>query len=249
MKWKQNQAFVILAGLLMVWGCGTKSPDSKLPPATGKMGTGVITGKVSLIGKIPARKKIDMGADPICQGQHPQPVYDQTVVADSQGNLANVLVYVSGGAAVYAPPTTPVTLLQKGCRYEPHVFGVQAGQKLDVFNEDATMHNVHALDADGTGFNVAQGENGDETEQEFMGPEMPVTLKCDVHGWMRCYGGVFTHPFFAVTGKNGTFQIKGLPAGIYDLTTWQEKYGFSNPQTVTIQDGETQKVDFKFKAD
>ncbi|MGH7739593.1 MAG: hypothetical protein ACREL1_05550 [bacterium] len=249
MKSKQNQALVLLAGLLLVWGCGTSNTDSKLPPATGKMGAGVITGKVSLIGKIPTRKKIDMSADPICQGQHAQPVYDQSVVADSRGDLANVLVYVSGGAAVYDPPKAPVTLLQTGCMYAPHVFGVQAGQKLDIFNEDATMHNVHALDANGTGFNVAQGQKGDETEQEFMEPEMPVTLKCDVHGWMRCYGGVFTHPFFTVTGQDGTFKIKGLPTGTYDLTAWQEKYGFSKPQTVKIQNGKAEKVNFKFKAD
>ncbi|HET9869427.1 MAG TPA: carboxypeptidase regulatory-like domain-containing protein [bacterium] len=247
MKFRMPLPAVLLAALWLAAGCGKKSPADQLPPPTGVMGKGVVSGRVTLKGKIPAPVKLNMDADPACQAQHPGPVYDESVVADARGDLANVLVYVSSGAAVYAPPSSPVTLIQKGCLYEPHVFGLQAGQPLDVFNDDPTLHNVHALAATNDGFNVGENEN-DKTEQVFGRPEMPITFKCDVHSWMKGYGGVFSHPFFCVTGKDGAYKIPGLPAGTYTLTAWQEKYGFSAPQTVTLKDGQSRKLDFSFTA-
>src|ERR1700679_2122132 len=108
MNWKNPLAVTFLASMiLMATGCGKKSPASQLPPPTGVMGTGVVAGQVSLKGKAPAPSKISMDADPACQAQHPNPVYDESVVADAQGDLANVLVYVQTGAAVYAPPSAP----------------------------------------------------------------------------------------------------------------------------------------------
>jgi hypothetical protein len=248
MNWKNPLVVTFLASaILMAAGCGKKSPASQLPPPTGVMGTGMVTGQVSLKGKIPTPSKISMDADPACQAQHPNPVYDESVVADARGDLANVLVYVQTGAAVYAPPSAPVTLIQKGCLYAPHVFGVQVNQPLDIFNGDPTLHNVHAVAVTNEGFNVGQNQN-DKTEQFFSQPEMPVKFKCDVHSWMTCYGGVFTHPFFSVTGANGGFKITGLPAGDYTLVAWQEKYGFSEPQKISLKDGQTQKLDFSFTA-
>jgi len=247
MKRKNPLAVALVAVLLAVTGCGKKSPASQLPPPTGVMGKAQISGKVSLKGKVPTPSKISMDADPACQGQHPGPVYDETVVADAQGDLANVMVYVSQGAAVYAPPSAPVTLIQKGCLYQPHVFGVQVNQALDIFNSDPTLHNVHAVAVTNDGFNVGQNEN-DKSEQVFSQPEMPIKFKCDVHGWMVCYGGVFTHPFFSVTDKDGVFALKGLPAGTYQVTAWQEKYGFSAPQEVSLKDGELKQLNFSFIA-
>ena len=247
MNWKSPWAVTFLALVMMGSGCGKKSPASQLPPPTGVMGKAEISGKVTLQGPIPKPAKISMDADPACQAQHPNPVYDESVVADAQGDLANVLVYVKDGAAVYAPPANPVTLIQKACLYEPHVFGIQVNQPLDIFNDDPTLHNVHAVAVTNDGFNVGENQN-DKTEQLFSQPEMPVKFKCDVHGWMTCYGGVFTHPFFSVTGKDGTFKITGLPAGDYSLVAWQEKYGFSAPQKVSLKDGQSVKLNFTFGA-
>lgn len=247
MSFKNPLAVLGLAVILLAAGCGKKDSTSQLPPPTGVMGTGILNGQVILRGKAPKPTKINMDADPLCQAQHPGPVYDESVVVDSRGHLANVLVYVSRGAAVYAPPAKPVTLIQKGCLYQPHVFGVQVNQALDIFNEDPTLHNVHAIAVTNEGFNVGQRQN-DMTEQHFSLPEVPVKLKCDVHGWMTCFGGVFSNPFFSVTDKEGAFKIKGLPAGDYTVTAWQEKYGFSAPQKVSLGKGQTRKLNFSFTA-
>jgi uncharacterized protein (DUF2141 family) len=52
-----------------------------------------------------------------------------------------------------------------------------------------------------------------------------VQLRCDIHPWMRGWLGVVPHPFFAVTGEDGTFAFTGLPPGEYEVAVWHEKYG------------------------
>ena len=63
---------------------------------------------------------------------------------------------------------------------------------------------------------------------------------------MNAYIGVFSHLFFAVTGDDGSFSIKGLPAGAYTIEAWQEKYG-TRTITVTIGAADVKTVDFKYK--
>ena len=70
-------------------------------------------------------------------------------------------------------------------------------------------------------------------------------VKCDVHPWMVGYVGVKTHPYFAVSGDDGTFRIEGVPAGTYTLEAWQEKLGTVDQQ-VEVKDGETVTVDFSY---
>ncbi len=59
----------------------------------------------------------------------------------------------------------------------------------------------------------------------FSDPRAPATLTCDVHPWMRAYAGIVSHPFFAVTGPDGAFALRGLPAGGFTLSVWQERLG------------------------
>jgi plastocyanin len=248
---------IILAGAFLAAGCGQKSDDDDLAAAINKSagsaassavkGTAVLSGKVILNGKAPASAKIDMSADPICKAQHSTSVTDQTVLQNPDGTLQNVFIYVKSGAGNYPVPGTPVTLQQKGCMYNPHVIGVQAGQKFEILNSDATMHNVHFMAAINDAFNLGQPVQDMVSEKVFSKPEIMVPVKCDVHGWMHCYVGVVSNPFYNVTGTDGTFKISELPAGTYTLEAWHEKYGTSD-QTVTIKDGETQTVNFTFSA-
>jgi carboxypeptidase family protein len=69
---------------------------------------------------------------------------------------------------------------------------------------------------------------------------------CDVHPWMRAYVSVLDHPFYAVTNEDGTFEIKGLPAGEYEVEAYHEKLK-GQTQKVSVKAGEPAKVDFAFK--
>ncbi len=210
-------------------------------------GSASIAGTVKFSGSAPQPQPVQMNADPVCQQQHSTPVTSEEVVVNN-GMLKNVFVYVKSGLQGSFPaPTAPVALNQTGCWYEPHVFGIQISQPLDIVNNDSTLHNVNAKPTSNQPFNVAQPVKGMKTTKKFTKPEVMVNFKCNVHPWMHAFAGVVDHPFFAVSGQDGSFAIKNLPAGTYMIEAWHEKYGTQN-QTVTVADGETKTVDLMFGA-
>ena len=138
-----------------------------------------------------------------------------------------------------------MTLNQEGCRYIPHVLGIQVGQTLNIVNSDPTLHNIHAIPEANEEFNMGQPIQGMQFERTFDTPEIMVPMRCDVHGWMNSYIGVLDHPFFAVTGEDGMFDISSLPPGDYVIEAWHEALG-TQTQNVTVTTGGTAEVSFTF---
>jgi len=191
--------------------------------------------------------RIDMSADPLCAKGRSTPATTEDIVVGADGGLANVVVYVSDGLSSHSfpPPQQPATLEQKGCQYRPHVLALQANQKLEVVNSDETPHNIHPTPNNNREWNMSQ-PHGVPLEQSFAREEIAIPVKCNVHPWMRGYIAVFKHPYFAVTDKNGGFELKDLPPGTYTITAWQEKLG-TQIQKVTVAAGESKTLDFAFK--
>ena len=211
---------------------------------------GSITGKINFTGTAPEEPAIDMAADPVCAGQHPEPIKTEEVIVNADNTLKNVFVYVKEGlpaGQTYPAPATPVTLDQKGCHYSPHVFGVQVGQDIEIVNSDSTLHNVHGMPTQSKEFNLGMPIPGMKLKRKFEKQEVAVKFKCDVHPWMNAYVGVVDHPFYAVTGDNGTFEIKDLPAGNYVIEAWHEKYG-TQTANVTVAEGAAATADLSFAA-
>ncbi|OGW81749.1 MAG: hypothetical protein A2Z83_02985 [Omnitrophica bacterium GWA2_52_8] len=215
---------------------------------TAQAHAGAITGKANFSGQAPAPEAISMNADPACAAAHASPPLDLSVVVNPDNTLQNVFVYVKSGleGKTFDLPAEAVTLDQKGCMYYPHVFGIRAGQSLEIVNSDPTLHNVHNLATNSKEFNLGMPIQGMKLKKTFEQPEIMVKFKCDVHPWMHAYIGILEHPFFSVTGDSGTFEIKDLPPGTYTVGAWHEKYGVQE-QTVTVGDGETKAVDFNFQ--
>jgi hypothetical protein len=209
-----------------------------------------ITGRVAFDGGAPKQKKIKTDADPKCAEMHADtPLVSEEVVVNANGTLKNVFVYVKGGleGKTFETPKTPVEIDQEGCQYRPHVFGMMAKQPLKIKNSDDTLHNIHAMPAKSKEFNIGQPNKGMETTRTFAEPEVMVHFKCDVHPWMSAYVGVLSHPFYSVSGDDGTFAIKNLPSGEYVIEAWHEKYG-TQTQKIKVGDGEAKTADFKFAA-
>ena len=206
-----------------------------------------VRGTVHFEGKVPAAKAISMSADPACAKEHGSPVMAQDVMTDAKGDLQNVIVFVSEGLGdrTFDAPTQPAVIEQKGCMYEPHVMAVRANQPLEVVNEDKTSHNIHPTPANNREWNKAEPP-GSTTEEAFAREEVAIPVKCNLHPWMRGYVAVFKHPYFAVTGKGGGFDLSNLPPGTYTIKAWHEKLGTST-QTVTISANETKEISFVFK--
>jgi len=208
-----------------------------------------IHGIVHFEGTAPARGKVQMSADPVCQQQHADAMLSEEVVVNADGTLKNVAVYVTEGlSGAHAAPTTPVTLDQAGCWYQPHVFGIQANQPLEIVNSDATLHNVNAKPTANPPFNIAQPVKGMKMTKKFTKPEVGVKFKCNVHPWMSAYAVVLDHPFFSVTDASGAFTISGVPAGTYTIEAWHESYGTQTQQVTVSDGGAPASADFTFSA-
>ncbi len=254
-SWIRSLSLIAVAVAI---GCGAKpepaaaKSDAAAPAApvaaASAAGSATITGKALFAGAAPAPMKIKMDADPVCQQQHATAAYMQELVVNN-GGLQNVFVYVKSGleGKSFPTPTEPVVFDQSGCLYNPHVVGVQVNQPFQIVNSDATLHNVNAKPTQSTPFNLAMPTKGMKIAKSFAKPEIMVPIKCNVHPWMHAYVGVVGHPFFAVTGADGTFTIKGLQAGTYTLEAWHEKLGTAT-QTVTVADGQSSSVTFSFES-
>ena len=210
---------------------------------------GIITGKVTFEGTAPKNEPIKMAADPVCVQQNKGTQTQETYMVGSGGELQNVFVYVKDGlgSLTFPVPTEPVTLDQQGCRYHPHVFGIMVGQPLSIVNSDPTLHNIHATPKVNTEFNTGQPIQGMKTSHTFTTKEVIMPFKCDVHGWMNAYVGILDHPYYAVSGADGKFEIKNLPPGAYTIEAWHEKGG-TQTQMVTIGAKEAKDIAFTFKA-
>lgn len=193
------------------------------------MSAGEIAGKVTLKGTPPAERVITpIKADANCGKLQTGDVKTRLYVVGADSGLGNTLVYLKAGLAgkTFTAPEQKPLIDQVGCMYEPYVSAVMAGQKFDVRNSDAFMHNVNATAKVNKGFNFAQATKGQVNEKVFDKPELSVRLACNVHPWMIAYLHVLENPFYAVTDKDGNFKISGdLPDGKYTLEALHLKAG------------------------
>src|SRR5262249_16785515 len=209
---------------------------------------GTITGRVAFGGPKPTIRNLDMSAVPYCMRAHPDGAPSEEVVLNANGTLKNAFVWVKSGLpdANWQVPETVETLDQKGCMYTPHLMAVMTGQKISIQNSDGTNHNIHPMPAANQEWNESEPPGAPAKTQSFPREEILLPIKCNIHSWMRAYISVVSHPFFAVTGDEGTFTIKGLPPGIYTVEVAHEKYG-KQEQQVTVGAKESKTADFTIK--
>jgi plastocyanin len=208
---------------------------------------GSVSGKVSFQGETPQMARIRMGAEPNCEAKHEGPIYSQEVIVNDNGTLKNAFVWVKTGLEEYRfeTPSEPGVLDQDGCLYTPHVLGVQVGQDIRMLNSDPATHNIHPLPQQNREWNISQS-SGQEMARSFPREEVMIPVKCNIHPWMKAYVGVVSHPYFAVTGDDGSFELNNLPPGEYTVQVWHEKYG-TQEQQVTVEPEGSGEIEFSFE--
>jgi hypothetical protein len=155
------------------------------------------------------------------------PKWSENYRVGERGGLANCVVHlldVSSGKPI--PPTT-VTVDQLACVFTPHVVVTHCNTNLRLRNSDPVFHNVHGYLMRGwySIFNIGMPTKGYEIEKPITMPG-PIILKCDAgHKWMTSYVYAVENPYAALTGRDGRFQIDGIPPGHHRLKVWHETLG------------------------
>ncbi len=157
------------------------------------------------------------------------PQHENLIVA-ADGALANVFVYLPK-----APPGTkkpegspqPVKFDQEVCTFKPHCLIVQTEQTVLVLNSDGIAHNTHTFPNRNPSFNstVSPGEQVGVPLVYERSESKPVRVTCDFHAWMGAFHLPLDHPYGAVSGEDGTFEITDLPAGKHQFAIWHEVAG------------------------
>src|SRR5215469_3330928 len=217
----------------------SQSPSAPIDPSTAAS----VSGVVHFEGTVPAPQKIDMTADSGCKGQN-----QSEIAVVNEGRLANVLVYVKDGLEGRSFPASPekVKIAQEGCRYVPHVAAAMVGQPVEFVDKDDTLHNIHPMPKNNAQWNQSEMPNG-SFARAFTAPEIMIPIKCNQHPWMKVYLNVLGNPFFAITGKDGSFALKGLPPGTYTIAAVHEKFGEQDVKITLAPREDKKDMGFEFR--
>ena len=204
----------------------------------GMSSAGDITGKITLKGTPPPEKAIvvDATCGKARTDQGLEAAKTRFYAVGKDGALADVFVYLkSGVTAKPAVPATAAVIDQKGCEYTPYIVGAMVGQKIHVKTSDPALHNVHPTPvvAGNKEYNKAHLPGSPPLEFSWDNQEILLRFKCDVHPWMFAYVGVVDHPYFAVSGADGSFKIADVPPGKYTVEAFHRKSGKPLTQEVT----------------
>lgn len=160
----------------------------------------------------------------------------------------NIAVYVDViPDKKFDAPKEHIVIDQRKMTFLPHVVAVQQGTTVDFLNSDPVGHNVYWPSVSGNkklSHNMGTWPKGDKKPFQFndLGT---ASLLCNVHPEMSGYVVVVPTPYFAVTDKDGNFEIKNIPAGKYTLKTWSED---GKPVTQAVEvSGATATVELTVK--
>ena len=221
------------------------STESAAAESASAAGVGTLKGKIEFEGKLdPLPPLYAKGGDvkdaAVCAAVEAP---NETILVKN-GGLANVFIYLRKAPKnVPAPPTEAVILDQKYCTFKPHATIIRIGQTVKVLNSDAVAHNTNAGVKKNSSFNtiVTPNDAGGVPLIYKTAEQDPISIGCDIHPWMRAYHLPIDHPYAALSGEDGTFEIKDLPAGKHEFKIWHEVGGLLEKSlVVTIKPGDNE---------
>jgi plastocyanin len=169
-----------------------------------------------------------------------------TVTVSGATSNADAVVYVVQ-APVGSPPGKPVGMDQRKMQFVPHVLPIVAGTTVEFLNSDPTAHNVFSPDNEK--YNLGTWPQGQTKSYAFTKcTKFPCvyTQLCRVHPEMEGFIVVLQNPYFAVTTRDGKYEIKDVPPGSHQLGVWHEK-GKAAAQPVSVDASKPAVVDFTLK--
>ena len=213
---------------------------------------GRVEGIVKFVGQWPAHKPIIVDLDPYCarlyQGRE-ELLFERWVMGEHE-TVQNTFIHITAGLPEksWPVPQESAVIELHECRFKPHITVVQREQVIEIRNLDQTLHSADLVPAINRGLTPSPSQR--PTDITLWMPEkteLGIYLKCNIHPWMNGYIHVLDHPYYDVTGPQGTYEINDLPPGEYELSLWHELKTFREsvkPVKVKIEPGKTTKIDF-----
>ncbi len=243
---------------LVLMGCGSPGKKEEAKPEAGAVETkptetatsayaveelpsGRVEGRILLKGSPPRAQTVVVNQDPGVCGSRKQ-IYPVRV---EKGGVTNAVVSIEGIARGKAFAFPRRVLTQKQCTFVPHIVLMQPGD-LAVESLDPVPHNVHIYAQVNRAYNESMNPLRRSLTLSFARPEI-VTVKCDLHGWMKAYVILASNPYYAVSGESGRFELEKVPAGRYRLKAWHETLG-EIEQDIVVEAGKKTRVEFTFES-
>ena len=171
------------------------------------------------------------------------------IVRGQVGNLSRgadvdhsgFVVWIDGIDGEFPPPEEHEVLDQKNLRFVPHVLAILVGTIVEFPNSDDLSHNVFSI-AEAKRFNLGLYSKQHTMSVRFDKPGV-VDVLCNVHLEMSAYIVILENPYFAVTGPDGKYVIRDVPAGNHTVRCWS-KTGSTEKKEVLVQAGRVITANF-----
>ena len=196
-------------GILLAVSLGVGAAEAN---RTAAQQSGVVRGRVEIGIPVTVRRP---------STAYPSRAVAQPVLAPAS-ELRHVVVFVKDAPAQSTEPMM-VEIRQRDENFIPRVVAVPVGSYVDFPNDDPIYHNVFSLSR-AKSFNLGRYPRGDSRRVRVSKPGI-VKVFCDIHSHMTATIMVFNHPWFAVVGEDGRFELTGVPPGERGITAWHERLG------------------------
>jgi hypothetical protein len=186
---------------------------------------GSIIGRVIVVGTPQKPTPLSIAKDQFCQDNPPP---NEVLVLGKKNELVNAVVYLriaDGDPNVAVHPDYDDGLKKlavidiQGCQFRPHVTIVRKGQELIIKDLDPVGHNA---DVPGLSFARMLPSDPETTLKVTTVGLQPMSVVCNIHPWMKGYVWSLDHPYAAITGQDGMFEIKNIPVGEHVFQFWHE---------------------------
>ncbi len=192
---------------------------------------GTITGRIVSSEDAPTAVKIDVERDADVCGI--VGLLDESFVVhkDNRG-IRNVAIWLDTRDEIPVhpdlkdPPQEAPVIDNRDCRFEPRILTVRTGQIFELKNSDPVAHNAAVYARRNTPFSEIIPMNQPLQKKFAKAESLPVRIDCSIHSWMKAWLIVSEHPYVAVTGKDGRFEISNVPAGEWKFRFWHERPGY-----------------------
>ncbi len=259
----------ILAGSLFV---GEVQAYEEIPVTDG----GRLSGTITLTGDLPRPKGYNLVTfpDPVYCGRISDGRgwrLLQTFHVGANQAFQDVVVVLEGieRGKPFLPETPRVEAID--CMFRPFTTIVRDRHTVEVVNMDPVMHDIQAYETSHLGprvlFNVPLPMNplhpkgtgqAAQYHRHLAGEPMTQSvtmtkgrrvfvMQCGFHAYMESWGMALDHPYYAVTDKQGRFDIADVPPGSYKVLVWHPMGG-AREYEVTLEPNGVTTLDLTIEA-